>query len=107
MYATSSASSCISSCTSPCTPSCPHYSAKGINGTKIAQVRCSFRTLEICFSDGRNLFAPLLAFPVLAQATQAQRDNWILEDEGRKLGWPELGKSIDIEEIWGAARVVD
>ncbi|MBQ9407607.1 MAG: DUF2442 domain-containing protein [Desulfovibrio sp.] len=73
----------------------------------IDQVHCSAQTLEINFSDGRHVFAPLLAFPVLAQATQAQKDNWILMDEGRTLGWPELGKNIGIEEILGAARAVD
>ena len=75
--------------------------------SEIACVQCSRRTLEINLNDGRNLFAPLLAFPGLANATQAQLDNWILADGGRVLGWPELGKRLSLEDIFDAAQAVD
>lgn len=73
----------------------------------IACVQCSRRTLEINLDDGRNFFAPLQAFPGLANATQAQLDNWVLADGGRVLGWPELGKRLSLEDIFGAAQAVD
>ena len=85
----------------------PQSCTDSISASEIAHVHCSGRTLEIDFSDGRSLFAPLMGFPLLATATQAQRDNWVLMDEGRSLGWPELGEHIALQDILGAARVVD
>lgn len=75
--------------------------------TSVSQVFCTGTILEVSLNDGRNLYAPLRAFPGLAEATPAQRDNWILSDNGRTLAWPELGKHFSLEEIVGAARMVD
>jgi hypothetical protein len=67
----------------------------------ITKVTTSTTMLIVYLSD--NSFRsfvyanPTAAF--LYAATPKQRDNWDIQDQGRAVVWPELGKSLLVEQL--------
>ncbi len=57
--------------------------------------------LHIVLSDGRELSAPLAWFPLLRDATPAQRQNWELIGQGHGLHWPDLDEDISVRALLG------
>lgn len=50
-------------------------------------------------SDGRQLGVPLAYFPRLLDATQAQRDDYIISGGGTGLHWEELDEDISVKSL--------
>jgi hypothetical protein len=56
-------------------------------------------TVHIALADGRRISAPLSWFPRLAAATQSERCNWQLLDQGIGIHWPDIDEDISIESL--------
>lgn len=59
-------------------------------------VQCDDEMLRVIFTDGRILAAPLIWFPLLYQATAAQRANCEIGGGGISLHWPEIDEDLSI-----------
>jgi Protein of unknown function (DUF2442) len=57
------------------------------------------RTFTVELADGRALVTPLVWFPVLLQATPAQRRNVRINHSGRGLHWPELDEDVSVPAL--------
>ena len=55
------------------------------------------KTLRIRLADNRNLVVPLTWYPDLVEATDAQREAYVLTPEA--IRWPELGEEASIADI--------
>ncbi len=47
---------------------------------------------------------PVEWFPRLSRATQAQRDEWELMDEGRGIRWPSIEEDISVDGLLRGGR---
>ena len=54
-------------------------------------------TLTAELSDGRTISVPLAWYPRLVHATQEERDNWEMLDDGRFFHWPDLDEDLSVE----------
>ena len=59
--------------------------------------------LHVFLKDGRKLPVPLSWFPVLEQATPAQRANWRMIGHGEGVHWPEIDEDISVTALLGYA----
>jgi hypothetical protein len=59
--------------------------------------------LIITLADGRELAAPLLWFPRLAEATKEQREKWRFIGGGQGIHWPEVDEDISVASLLRAA----
>ena len=50
-------------------------------------------------ADGRELSAPLVWFPRLVEATDAQRRHWRLIGRGQGIHWPEVDEDISVASL--------
>jgi len=55
--------------------------------------------LLVVLADGRELTAPLVWFPRLSEATEAQRKNWRLIGRGQGIHWPDIDEDISIASL--------
>ena len=55
--------------------------------------------LHVVLADGREVFAPLMWFPRLHEATDAQRKEWRLIGEGVGIHWESIDEDISIESL--------
>jgi hypothetical protein len=53
-------------------------------------------TLRVILADGREISAPLLWFPRLAEATPEQRTQWRLIGHGVGIGWRDVDEHISV-----------
>ena len=60
------------------------------------EARCDAEMLHVRLSDGREVSAPLLWFPLLHDATSAQRKNWRLIGGGVGIHWNDLDEDISV-----------
>ena len=47
--------------------------------------------------DGRTISAPLIWFPKLSKATQAQLSKWELLGDGEGIHWPDLDEDLSVK----------
>lgn len=59
-------------------------------------VKCSDVVLSVDLMDGRTVSVPIIWFPRLSQATQAQKDNWQLLGNGEGIHWPDLDEDLSV-----------
>lgn len=66
----------------------------------------SFSDAELIVSliDGRVIMVPLVWFPLLAQATKKQIENWQLLGDGDGIHWPELDEDLSIAGLLSGNR---
>ena len=79
-----------------------YLSSSGMIEGRIAraeEARVTEDTLQAELSDGRTISVPLVWYPRLVHATQAERDNWELIGEGQGFHWPDLDEDISIEGL--------
>jgi hypothetical protein len=55
--------------------------------------------LVVTFADGRELAAPLVWFPRLSEASDAQRKNWRLIGRGHGIHWPDIDEDISVGSL--------
>jgi Protein of unknown function (DUF2442) len=59
--------------------------------------------LIVAMADGRELAVPLLWFPRLIVATEAQRRNWRFIGRGQGIHWPDVDEDISVASLLRAA----
>jgi hypothetical protein len=64
-------------------------------------LRVWFEDDFICveLTDGRQVKTPIALYPRLANATQAQRENFQMTGRGLGLHWPDLDKDLTVKGI--------
>ncbi len=60
-------------------------------------VRIDADRFWVDLSDGRVLGVPYSRFPLLDQATPEQRREFVLDEKGRSIHWPDLDEDIGVE----------
>lgn len=72
--------------------------------TALAQeVTCKEALLEVTLTDGRIISVPLIWFPLLYEATAAQRAIVEIGGGGRSLYWPEIDEDIEVAGLLAGA----
>jgi hypothetical protein len=65
-----------------------------LDDIRVTKVRSTRDTLKVDFDDGRSVQLPLLWFPRLFKATQAQRDHYELLGRGHGVHWPDVDEDL-------------
>jgi hypothetical protein len=71
----------------------------GLAEPRVVRVRSNASTLTVDFEDGRTVRLPLIWFPRLFRASQAQRDHWELIGPGLGVHWPQLDEDLSAEGL--------
>ncbi len=66
---------------------------------RVTRVRSNASALTVDFEDGRTVRLPLLWYPRLFHATQAQRDRWELIGPGMGVHWPDVDEDLSAEGL--------
>jgi len=64
-------------------------------------VRVDSRHLRVRLKDGREIAVPLASFPFLADATERQRQDFRVGEDGRSITWAALNDSISVPLLFG------
>ncbi len=65
-----------------------------LDDIRVTKVRSTRDTLKVDFDDGRSVQLPLVWFPRLFNATQAQRDHYKLLGKGFGVTWPDVDEDL-------------
>jgi hypothetical protein len=65
---------------------------------RVARV-ASTDTLVVDFEDGRTVQLPLMWYPRLYRATQAQRDRYELTGRGYGVHWPDVDEDLSARSL--------
>jgi hypothetical protein len=65
-----------------------------LDDIRVTKVRSTRDTLKVDFDDGRSVQLPLMWFPRLSKATQAQRDHYELIGKGYGVHWPDVDEDL-------------
>jgi hypothetical protein len=60
----------------------------------VADVAVTEDTLTVDLMDGRSISVPLVWYPRLLHATQAQREHWTLAGGGYGIHWPDVDENL-------------
>lgn len=66
---------------------------------RVVSVQFTADTLVVALKDGRTISVPLVWYPRLLNATDAQRGNWKLSGGGYGIHWPELDEDLSTEGL--------
>jgi len=66
---------------------------------RLTRVRSNASTLIADFEDGRSVHLPLVWYPRLFRATQAQRDHWEFIGPGIGVHWPKLDEDLSADGL--------
>ena len=64
---------------------------------RAVDVRFHDGQLVVYLRDGRTIATPLVWYPNLRDATEAQCSNWRLNGSGLGIHWPELDEDLSVE----------
>ena len=70
-----------------------------LDDIRVTRVASTADTLTVDFDDGRTVQLPLMWFPRLFRATQAQRDNHQLTGRGFGVHWPEVDEDLSAKGL--------
>ena len=73
-------------------------SAVRLDATAV-DVRVTDDHILVVLADGRELAAPLVWSPRLADATPKQRQNWRLIGRGHGIHWPHIDEDISVASL--------
>ncbi|MCH8805983.1 MAG: DUF2442 domain-containing protein [Planctomycetes bacterium] len=62
-------------------------------------VRCTTDDLHVVLADGRQIVVPLVWFPRLQGAADAERNHYRLIGGGVGVHWPDLDEDISVEGL--------
>ena len=71
-----------------------------VENLKVRSVWFNAEKVYFDFQDGRTIGAPLVWFPRLQNATDAQRQNWRLVGRGYGVHWEDLDEDLSAEGIF-------
>lgn len=66
---------------------------------RVADVDCSDDTLSVQLMDGRTISVPLVWYPRLLNATEAQRKNWRISGGGYGIHWEDVDEDLSTEGL--------
>jgi len=66
---------------------------------RVTRVRSNSSKLIVDFEDGRSVHLPLIWYPRLFRATQAQRDRWELIGPGVGVHWPAVDEDLSASSL--------
>ena len=70
-----------------------------LDDIRVTGVSSTNDTLKADFDDGRSVSLPLMWFPRLFRATQAQRDHYELLGKGYGVHWPEVDEDLSAKGL--------
>jgi len=66
---------------------------------RVAGVEFTIDSLVVSLMDGRRISVPLVWYPRLLDATDAQRNNWKISGGGYGIHWPEVDEDLSTEGL--------
>lgn len=69
------------------------------NNTKIQDIWFDGGRIFMCDSKGAVYTRPLEAFPLLLEATDEQREGFIIDPQGDAVRWPEIDEDIHVSSF--------
>ena len=70
-----------------------------LDDIRVTKVTSTPDTLTVDFDDGRTVQLPLMWFPRLFRATQAQRDNHQFTGRGYGVHWPDVDEDLSAKGL--------
>jgi hypothetical protein len=70
-----------------------------LDDIRVTKVSSTRDTLKVDFDDGRSVQLPLIWFPRLFQATQAQRNRYRLLGKGYGVNWPDVDEDLSAKGL--------
>lgn len=70
-----------------------------INEPLAESIKFTKNSMNVQFMDGRKLSVPLVFFPRLMHATQAQRKDYIISGGGIGIHWDKLDEDICVKSL--------
>ncbi len=70
-----------------------------LNKSRAKDITFDADNMWIELTDGRKLSVPLVYFPRLLKATDAQRNKYIISGGGLGLHWDDLDEDISVENL--------
>ena len=72
-------------------------------GERVTGVRLTDDSLTIDLLDGRTITVPLAWYPRLAEATEAQRNNFRIIGGGYVVNWPDIDEHLSAQGLIAGA----
>jgi hypothetical protein len=66
---------------------------------RVADVEFTDDTLSVALMDGRVITVPLVWYPRLLGATEAERTNWQISGGGYGIHWPDIDEDLSTEGL--------
>ena len=70
-----------------------------LDDLRVTRITSTEDTLVVDFEDGRSVHLPLIWYPRLFRATQAQRDHYELLGQGYGVHWPDLDEDLSAKSL--------
>jgi len=66
---------------------------------RVADLKITEDALSVQLMDGRTISVPLVWYPRLLNATEAQRNNWQISGGGYGIHWPDVDEDLSTEGL--------
>ncbi len=66
---------------------------------RVAGVNINDDALSVALMDGRIITVPLVWYPRLLGATEAERNNWLVSGGGYGIHWPDIDEDLSTEGL--------
>jgi len=66
---------------------------------RVKDVEVTEDTLAVALMDGRTIIVPLVWYPRLLDASEAQRKNWRIAGGGYGIHWPDVDEDLSTEGL--------
>jgi hypothetical protein len=66
---------------------------------RVKNVEVTEDTLAVALMDGRTIIVPLVWYPRLLDASEAQRKNWRIAGGGYGIHWPDVDEDLSTEGL--------
>ncbi len=66
---------------------------------RVSSVSFTNESLSVALMDGRTITVPLVWYPRLLEATNAQRNHWEVRGGGYGIHWPDLDEDLSTEGL--------
>ena len=66
---------------------------------RVASVEITNDALSVALMDGRIITVPLVWYPGLLGATEAERNNWLISGGGYGIHWPDIDEDLSTEGL--------
>jgi hypothetical protein len=66
---------------------------------RVAGVEFNDNALSVALMDGRVIAVPLVWYPRLLEATEAERNNWHISGGGYGIHWPDIDEDLSTEGL--------